>query len=209
MAGEDINLQLNNVKDYRLLFTTPEMLLERLMDTVVSLDTQGKIERIVFDEAHTISTWGSTFHPLYKEVAEKMAAVNAPKLLLSATVPRRIWSELKHLFGCSSWEKIYQSIYRDNLCLEVKKKTGKFYEQLYEFVDNHQNECGIIYCVLPNDVSKINAELKKRDVPCSQYHGQLSDEAKARNFYSWMNGDIPLTVANASFGMGIDKMSGM
>ena len=28
-----------------------------------------KLERVVFDKAHTITSWGSTFRPIYKKLA--------------------------------------------------------------------------------------------------------------------------------------------
>lgn len=33
----------------------------------------GKVEGIVFDEAHAISTWSNMFRPLYKKVCEGLA----------------------------------------------------------------------------------------------------------------------------------------
>ncbi|EDO33147.1 predicted protein, partial [Nematostella vectensis] len=37
------------------------------------------------------------------------------------------------------------------------------------------------------------------------YHGQLSNEAKQASYAKWLNGEVLCIVANASFGMGINK----
>ena len=68
-----------------------------------------------------------------------------------------------------------------------------------------QNNSGVIYCVLPQDVSHIHAELVKRGVKAVKYHGQLSDDIKSSNQVKWINDEVQVMVANSSFGMGIDK----
>lgn len=46
---------------------------------------------------------------------------------------------------------------------------------------------------------------KKKAVDCVIYHGQLSEELKGKSFDKWMSGEVKVMIANASFGMGIDK----
>ena len=60
---------------------------------------KGKLERIVFDEAHTVVSWGNTFRPVYKEVSEQLAHLNCPKLLLSTTVPAKVEAAIKDIFS--------------------------------------------------------------------------------------------------------------
>ena len=207
ISEEEMTKNVMTLKDYKMVFTTPEMLLDRLIDAVVSLDREQCLARIVFDEAHTFSTWGTTFRPQCKDAAEKMAELSAPKLLLSATVSHRIQEDLKSIFGKDSLTLISHSVFRDNLTFEVLERCNgsKFYDQLRDFILDHNDESGIIYCVIPNDVAKIHAELCKRGVNCVKYHGQLSDEMKCTSFEKWMNGEKRAIVANSSFVMGIDK----
>ena len=56
-----------------------------------------------------------------------------------------------------------------------------------------------------NDVSKVHAELHKKDIKCVKYRGQLSEAVKQASFQKWMSGECKVIVANSSFGMGIDK----
>jgi superfamily II DNA helicase RecQ len=129
-----------------MVFTTPEMLLDRLLDVVFSLDKEHCLARIVFDEAHAVSTWGRTFDPQYKDAAEKMAEFTAPKLLLNATVSYRIHEDLRATFGNNSWTVISQSVHRENLTIEVLDKCNgnKFYDELGDFIHDHNDESGII-----------------------------------------------------------------
>ncbi|KAK3745407.1 hypothetical protein QZH41_001437 [Actinostola sp. cb2023] len=197
--------QIREIMDYRVLFVTPEMLeyglpLREKIDQLLSED---KIERIVFDKAHTISTWGNTFRPVYKTVCEGLAEADCPTMLLSATIPMKLENDLKLIFG--NFITYRTSIYRENLYLEVQERSTKMLDEIAEFVKSHENDSGIIYCVLPHDVSTIHSELVKRDICSVKYHGKLSEELKAASFANWMSGEVKVMVANSSFGMGIDK----
>lgn len=54
-------------------------------------------------------------------------------------------------------------------------------------------------------MAKVHAELRKRDISCVKYHGQLDEDSKYISFEQWMSGQKKVIVANSSFGMGIDK----
>lgn len=198
--------QLHHIEDYKIVLATPEMLSEEspLFRKVLILSDEGQLERIVVDEAHTVVSWGSTFRPLYHIVCKELAKINScPKLLLSATVTVKLESKLHDIFGDF---KVYRSsVFRPNLYLEVKESTNKLYTEITNFILSQKGECGIIYCVFPNDVSKIHAELLKRNINCVKYHGQLAEEVKHASYKKWMDGEVDVIVANSSFGMGIDK----
>ena len=199
--------QVNDLKNYRVIFVTPECLEdgETLRQKVDELLTLNTLEQIVVDEAHTISTWESTFRPKYKTVCESLSGVDCPKLLLSATISANVESDVRSIFGNF---KLYRtSVFRDNLNLEVIERTSKFMDELVKFIQEmgSQNNSGITYCVLPRDVSHIHAELVKRGVKAVKYHGQLSDNIKSSNHAKWMNDEVKVMVAISSFGMGIDK----
>ena len=197
--------QLLKISEFKIILVTPEILKDgELIDIILSLAEKSQLERIVFDEAHTIVSWGSTFRPVYKEVCERLARVKScPKLLLSATVPAQLEKAIKDTFDNLT---VYRSsVFRENLNLSIKESANPFYDGVQRFVADHKEEFGIIYCVLPKDVSAIHAELLKRGVSCVKYHGQLSEEVKIASYSKWVNGECKLIVANSSFGMGIDK----
>lgn len=163
--------QLLNLPKFKVVVVTPEMLEEgELINALYQLVEKDKLDRIVFDEAHTIVSWGNTFRPVYKQVCEKLANILVPKLLLSATVTGKLEAELKTIF--SALTVLRTSVFRENLFLEVKERTSKFYDEVKDFILEHKNESGIIYCVLPKDVATVHAELLKRGVESVKYHGQ-------------------------------------
>ncbi|CAB4014436.1 ATP-dependent DNA helicase [Paramuricea clavata] len=195
------NEQLDKLPQFKLIFTTPEMLYEGcLKEKFETIE----IERLVFDEAHTISSWGDTFRPVYKVVCQKLSGLECPKLLLSATVPEFQVAVLKEMFG--SVTVLRETVFQNNLFIEVKDRqcNTKFYDELYSYIKD-QASCGIIYCVLSNDVTKIHSELVKRGLNCVKYHGKLSESVKESSFSKWISGEVNVIIANSSFGMGIDK----
>jgi ATP-dependent DNA helicase RecQ len=161
----------------------------------------------VFDEAHTICSWGTTFRPQYRNAASELAKFPCPKLLLSATVPQQLILELSELFG--TLKVVKRTVLRNNIFLSVQDKLNgsKFYDELSQFILNKKDECGIIYAVFQSDVSKIHSELLKRNVNCVKYHGQLSQSVKEASYQKWTSGEVKVMVANASFGMGVDKQN--
>ena len=199
------NSQLLNLPNFKIILVTPEILHKgELMETIMLFAKKSQLQRIVFDEAHTIVNWGSTFGPVYKEVCEHLGKIlSCPKLLLSATVPAKLESELKAIF--TGLTVFRSTVFRENLHLNIRERGNKFHDDLERFFLDHRDDCGIIYCVLPKDVATVHAELLKRGIDCVKYHGQLSEEIKIVNHSKWMNGECKLIVANSSFGMGIDK----
>lgn len=166
--------QLKNFSDFKLIFCTPEILEDG--EPLAKIQEQDSIERIVFDEAHTISAWGTTFRPVYKAVCNALAKIACPLLLLSATVPLRLENELHDISGDFC---VYRnSVFRENLFLEVVERGAKFYDDMASFIVERKEQCGIVYCVMPSDVAKIHAELLKRNINAVKYHGQLSEEVK-------------------------------
>ena len=198
---------MKNVDNYRVIFVTDECLEDgdALREMIDELVERKQLERIVFDEAHTIATWGSTFRPKYKTVCESLSKVDCPKLFLSATISTSVETRLRRIFG--NFKLHRASVFRDNLYLDVTKRSSRFLNELIKFIQEMEsnNNSGIIYCVLPKDVNHIHAELVKRGIKAVKYHGQLSDDIQVLNLAKWMNVEVKVMVAISSFGMGIDK----
>ena len=130
--------QLVKIAEFKIILVTPEILKDgELINTILSLAEKSQLERIVFDEAHTIVSWGSTFRPVYKEVCDRLARVKCcPKLLLSATVPAKLETAIKDIFDNLT---VYRSsVFRENLHLSIRERTNSFYNDVERFVADHK-----------------------------------------------------------------------
>ena len=68
--------QLQKIAQFKIILVTPEILKDgELIEIILSLTEKSQLEKIVFDKAHTIVSWGSTFRPVYKEVCDCLARV--------------------------------------------------------------------------------------------------------------------------------------
>ena len=85
-------MQVQKIQQYRVVVATPEMLEKSMLlcQAIASMN----LGRIVFDEAHTIATWGNTFRPVFREICLDLAKLPCPKLLLSATVTGKLQQTL-------------------------------------------------------------------------------------------------------------------
>lgn len=101
-----------------------------------------------------------------------------PKTIVVCHSSLKVENALRDI--CGDFAALRRTVYRDNLYLEVVERTGKFLDQLSNFIlqNESQSASGIVYCVLPHEVSKIYGELLKRGINAVKYHGKLSDAVK-------------------------------
>ena len=128
--------QLLNLENFKVVLVTPEIIKDgELLEVLKAFSEKGKLERIVFDEAHTVVSWGNIFH---KEVSEQLAHLNCPKLLLRSTVPAKVEAAIKDIF--SDLTVFKSSIFRENLSLHVCERGTKFYDDLEAHLLQHKDE---------------------------------------------------------------------
>ena len=85
------------------------------------LNNRGKLAYIVVDEAHCISSWGSTFRPDYKNLSDlRPTACNVPWVALTATADRNVENEIITSLGFKENYKTFKlPTYRSNLIYNV------------------------------------------------------------------------------------------
>jgi len=185
-----------------ILYIAPERLLQestlqRLMEVPISL--------IAIDEAHCVSQWGHDFRVDYLGLhVLKQAFPSVPRLALTATADERTRAEIVTRLALQEPKVFVSSFDRPNIRYVVQPKV-EAKSQLINFLRDHKNDAGIIYCMSRNRVDGIAAWLRERGVKALAYHAGLSAEERNNNQQKFLHEDGVVMVATIAFGMGIDK----
>ncbi len=185
-----------------LLYVAPERL---LTPRFLSLLDRSPIALFAIDEAHCVSHWGHDFRREYRELTvlhERWPEV--PRIALTATADPPTQREIAERLQLEDAEWFVSSFDRPNIRYNVvQKDNGK--RQLLDFLANHREEAGIVYCLSRRKVDETAATLAGLGFKALPYHAGLDSQVRAVNQRRFLREDGVVMVATIAFGMGIDK----
>ena len=85
----------------------------------------------------------------------------------------------------------------------MPKRNG--FSQLLDFLDNHKDDSGIIYCLSRKSTENLAEDLKEQGFPAEAYHAGLNNEVKSQRQEAFLKDELKIIVATIAFGMGINK----
>jgi len=186
----------------RLLFISPEKCMQP--NFLESLKV-SPVHLIAIDEAHCISEWGHNFRPEYRQLAQlKKVFPAVPLVALTATAIPAVRRDIREQLGLSHAQEFIGSFNRKNLQYRIipKKNPMVF---LANYVGQHRNDAGIIYCMSKKETEDIAADLQKRGFKAQAYHAGLSKPVREKVQDAFIRDAIQVVCATVAFGMGIDK----
>ncbi len=201
--------EINRVKretlsgEIKLLYVAPESLTK---EENIRFLQQARISFVAVDEAHCISEWGHDFRPEYRRIKAIIAQLgnHVPVIALTATATPKVQLDIQKNLQMEDADLFKSSFNRENLYYEVRpKKQAK--KQLIQFIKQHKNKSGIVYCLSRKKVEEIAEFLKVNDIKAAPYHAGLDAAVRMRNQDAFLNEDLDVIVATIAFGMGIDK----
>jgi ATP-dependent DNA helicase RecQ len=188
----------------KLLYLAPERLFSsesRLIDFLKTL----KVSLIAIDEAHCISHWGHDFRAEYLMLAGlKIAFPNIPVIALTATADKITRQDILDKLNLHDPAIFISSFDRHNINYRVASKKKSF-DQLLDFLDDHKDDSGIIYCLSRQSTEKLAQDLRDEGYAAKAYHAGLSREVKDKNQEDFLRDEVKIIVATIAFGMGINK----
>ncbi len=186
----------------KLLYVAPEGLLTERMFNL--LKTQN-VDCLTIDEAHCISEWGHDFRPEYRKlVAVREKFPDAVCIALTATATPRVQKDIMQSLSFDKSNEFVASFNRENLFLQVVPKTDPA-RQTMQFLEQHPNQSGIIYCFSRRQVDELADFLDAHKYSVLPYHAGLPDEQRKKNQELFIRDDVQIIVATIAFGMGINK----
>ena len=182
---------------YAIVFTSPEWLRSKTVhDLVERLKEQNRIGFVAVDEA---------FRSSYKELGF-VEDLGIPVIALSGSATDHTVSVIKDALNLSNPEVIRTTFRRNNIFLNVLRKTLKPVQQVVNLVFNDRwGKCGIVFCLTKNTVKDLAYALKIKGIPATFVHGEMATHERKRNEGLWNSDAVHVMCATKCFGMGIDK----
>jgi len=186
----------------KLLYVSPEKLGSEGFTRFLS---SLKISLFAIDEAHCVSTWGNDFRPDYVKLKViKKEFPGIPVIALTATADSTTQDDIIVQLELNEPQKFVSSFERENITL-IAKPGQKRVEQIFDFVDEHEGEAGIIYCLSRKGTETIAEKLADQGLQVDYYHAGRSGEERKEVQRKFQADELDIICATIAFGMGIDK----
>jgi RecQ family ATP-dependent DNA helicase len=206
---QEVAEQLTGVADHRikLVYISPERFAHRQFREWVRAGVAARrVNRIVFDEAHTLVQWGDDFRPAYRRLTTALGDLRTagpqgrlPVSALTATANRTVREGLRTvLFGLPSsvdpatgdpgWFTWIQAnpvrpelaVYKVQLAAAGPVSVARYVESVFDALDGH----AVFYCLTVREVDAMWAHLIDYVGPAGatrirRFHGRLPEAEKA------------------------------
>jgi ATP-dependent DNA helicase RecQ len=190
----------------KLLYVAPERLnTPRFLSLLDELNERNEIALFAIDEAHCVSQWGHDFRADYLELTLLHSRYpSVPRIALTATADAATREEIRNKLSLNDAAQFVSSFDRPNIHYAVTDRREER-AQLLEFLEDHANEAGIVYCISRSKVNDTADWLRGEGFNAMPYHAGLDTETRRSHQSKFLQNDAVIIVATIAFGMGIDK----
>jgi ATP-dependent DNA helicase RecQ len=186
----------------RLLFISPEKCMQ---PNFLALLSSAPVRLIAIDEAHCISEWGHNFRPEYRQLAQlRKQFPGVPVIALTATAVPEVRRDIRQQLLLDGAREFIGSFNRTNLRYRVVQKKNPLVF-LLDYLGQHREDSGIVYCLSKKETEEVAGELKKRGFSALAYHAGLPKQVREGVQEAFIRDRVQVVCATVAFGMGIDK----
>ncbi|MCR4928077.1 MAG: DNA helicase RecQ [Lachnospiraceae bacterium] len=188
---------------YKILYVAPERL-----ESYDFLEFTGQLDisMVTVDEAHCISQWGQDFRPSYLKIVDFIDGLKKRPVVgaFTATATNEVKTDISCVLKLNDPLVMMTGFDRENLYFEVEMPKKKD-DYVLDYINNHPNESGIIYCATRKSVDSLQEFLLKKGINVAKYHAGMSNKERIDNQNDFIYDRLPIIVATNAFGMGINK----
>eukprot|EP00833_Pecoramyces_ruminatium_P001534 jgi/Orpsp1_1/1175566/evm.model.c7180000054373.1 len=188
---------------YKIIYVAPERLKDK---NFIEFSNRVEISMVVVDEAHCISQWGLDFRPHYLRIPEYIDNLSTRPVISAFTTKasKEVKSDILKMLNLNNPEIFINGFDRKNLYFMVEKVYSRFNYTL-QYIKDHINDCGIIYCSTKRIVESLHDLLKKHGISVTKYHSDISATDRQKNQEDFITNKVKIIVTTITFGMDINK----
>ncbi len=188
---------------YKILYVAPERL-----ENYGFTSFAGKvgISMVTVDEAHCISQWGQDFRPSYLKIVDFIDSLNKRPIVsaFTATATEEVKNDISCVLKLNDPKIVVTGFDRENLYFDVETIKKKD-DYVLEYIKNHPEDSGIIYCATRKNVDALYELLSNAGIQVARYHAGMNNEDRKESQNDFIYDRSPVIIATNAFGMGIDK----
>lgn len=206
MDKDTRNNELDKLRKFesKILIINMESLL-MLQDRNDLYFMQKRLELLVIDEAHTVSSWGLTFRTSYQKLGSMIELLKPHQChAFTATLDKESERTLKKmLFPLCKVNVLKASADRENIFYGAMR-TLNFRMDLIRILKEENRLPALVFCRYRKETERLSA-LFSPYFKSSYYHAGLDKEERKKIEEEFSSNSSMVMFATSAYGMGVDK----